>query len=102
MPPGLNPIHVLVVLAVALIVLGPEKLPEAARTLGKFITDFRRWSATMQEEARSMLEVATRVDEPQLPAPTAIATDGTDETPKPVDLNGSSAASSGASDGAHQ
>ena len=37
MPPGLNPVHVLIVLVVALIVLGPEKLPDAARTLGRFI-----------------------------------------------------------------
>lgn len=91
MPPGLNPIHVLVVLTVALIVLGPEKLPDAARTIGRAVNEFRRWSATMQEEARSMLELAT-AEEPQPPAPTAIATDGADETPSPLDLNGSAGA----------
>lgn len=63
MPPGLNPVHVLIVLVVALIVLGPEKLPDAARTLGRFINDFRRWSMEMQVQARDMLDVATREDD---------------------------------------
>jgi sec-independent protein translocase protein TatB len=76
-PPGLNPIHVLVVLVVALIVLGPEKLPDAARTLGRFINDVRTWSATMQAEARDMLDVAHRSDEAE---------------PQPADLNGSAGA----------
>lgn len=34
--------EVLVVAVVALIILGPDRLPEAARTLGKGIADFRR------------------------------------------------------------
>ena len=34
--------HLVVIFLVALIVLGPEKLPEVARTMGKMMAQFRR------------------------------------------------------------
>ena len=37
----LQPTHLLLVLVVALLVLGPKRLPEAGRALGKGIRDFR-------------------------------------------------------------
>jgi sec-independent protein translocase protein TatA len=36
-----NPVHLLFIGAVALIVLGPKRLPELARALGKGISEFR-------------------------------------------------------------
>lgn len=36
-----NPLHLLFVAAVALIVLGPKRLPELARALGRGIREFR-------------------------------------------------------------
>lgn len=36
-----NPVHLLFIAAVALIVLGPRRLPEMARSLGKGIREFR-------------------------------------------------------------
>ena len=39
---GLGITEILLILAVALLVLGPEKLPETARELGKFVANFRR------------------------------------------------------------
>ena len=41
---GLGPIEVLVILIVALLVVGPEKLPEMGAVVGRFILDFRRLS----------------------------------------------------------
>jgi sec-independent protein translocase protein TatA len=38
----LNPTHILLILAVALIVLGPKRLPEAGRGLGSAIRDFKQ------------------------------------------------------------
>ena len=34
--------HLIIIFVVALVVFGPEKLPELARTLGKVMGEFRR------------------------------------------------------------
>ena len=54
--PSLGPMEVLVVLVVALLVLGPQKLPEAGRQLGKALAELRRWSSDLQGELRDALE----------------------------------------------
>jgi sec-independent protein translocase protein TatA len=36
-----SPVHLLFIAAVALIVLGPKRLPELARALGKGVREFR-------------------------------------------------------------
>jgi sec-independent protein translocase protein TatA len=36
----LQPTHLLLILAVALLVLGPKRLPEAARAIGRGLHDF--------------------------------------------------------------
>jgi sec-independent protein translocase protein TatA len=36
-----NPVHLIFLAAVALLVLGPKRLPEVARSLGKGIREFR-------------------------------------------------------------
>lgn len=38
---GLSPTHLLIVLVIALMVLGPGKLPEAGAAAGKAIREFR-------------------------------------------------------------
>ncbi len=50
---GVSMPELLVVLAIALILLGPKKLPDLARSLGKGFAEFRR--AT--QELRSSLDV---------------------------------------------
>jgi sec-independent protein translocase protein TatA len=37
----LQPTHLLLLLVVALLVLGPKRLPEAARSIGRGLRDFR-------------------------------------------------------------
>jgi sec-independent protein translocase protein TatA len=44
----LSPTHLLLVLAVALIVLGPKRLPEAGRGLGSAIRGFKESLSTDQ------------------------------------------------------
>jgi TatA/E family protein of Tat protein translocase len=41
MLPGLGPVHLLMVLVVALLVLGPSKLPEMARHVGAAMQTYR-------------------------------------------------------------
>src|SRR5437879_3455881 len=48
--PSLGPMEVLVVLVVALLVLGPQKLPEAGRQLGKALAELRRWASGLPGE----------------------------------------------------
>ena len=48
--------EVLVIMLVALLVLGPAKLPDAARQLGKAVAEFRKVSGGFQRELRAALE----------------------------------------------
>ena len=48
--------EVLVILLLGLLLLGPERLPEFARKIGKFLTDVKRMSRSFQEELRSAVE----------------------------------------------
>lgn len=47
-----GPAKILLVLMVALIVLGPEKLPQMARQIGKAWGDFRRFREHLESEVR--------------------------------------------------
>ena len=60
---GVGPTELLVILVIALLVLGPKRLPELARSLGKAMGEFRRATSDIQtelENARIMLEEETR------------------------------------------
>lgn len=50
---NLGPMEVLVIVVVALVVLGPQRLPEAMRQLGKGVGDLRRWSSQLTSEVQS-------------------------------------------------
>ena len=39
--PAIGPMELIIVLAIALIVLGPKKLPDAGRSLGKGLREFK-------------------------------------------------------------
>jgi Tat protein translocase TatB subunit len=54
---NVGPLELLVVLAVALIVVGPERLPELARSVGRVLRQFRE----VQDEVRHM--VSSGVDD---------------------------------------
>ena len=56
LPGNLGGGELLVILLIALLVLGPDKLPSAARNVGKALTEFRRMSAGFQAELRDALQ----------------------------------------------
>ena len=51
MPFNIGPGEVVLVLAIALLVLGPGKLPEVGASLGKTIREFRKNATDVQEAA---------------------------------------------------
>lgn len=52
---GLDPAKILVILVLALVVLGPERLPKAARQIGSFLHDFMAFRSRLEQEVRSAL-----------------------------------------------
>ena len=52
--------EVIIILLLALVVLGPEKLPEAMRRLGRFYADLKKMSTGFQEEFRAAVDEPTR------------------------------------------
>jgi len=65
---GIGPLHLLIVLVVALIVIGPGKLPEVGSALGKGIREFRS-------------AVSDRPDPAVMTTPASPATPATGGTP---------------------
>src|SRR5438445_10385152 len=93
MPTSLGPAEILVVLLVALIVLGPARLPEAGRQVGKALAEVRRWSSAVQDEMRSTLNAEPEAMTPEAvppeavpPAATPVSPPGSVDLPEPVDL----------------
>lgn len=62
--PNIGPIELVVILVIALIVVGPGKLPDVGAALGRSIREFRKAASDVKE--------STRLDEPVTAAPTAV------------------------------
>jgi sec-independent protein translocase protein TatB len=52
---NLSPEKLLLVGMIALVVLGPNRLPQAARTLGRLVAELRRMSSGFEREVRGAL-----------------------------------------------
>jgi TatA/E family protein of Tat protein translocase len=63
---GIGGPELLLILGLALIVLGPKKLPELARTLGKGLAEFRRATDDLKDEFRKM---ENEVESPSIASP---------------------------------
>jgi sec-independent protein translocase protein TatB len=63
--PFLSPAKLLVILVVALVVLGPDKLPKVAKQLGGFWGDFRKFRERLESDVRGTF--------PELPSTDTIA-----------------------------
>ena len=93
---GIGMPELVVIMVVALIVLGPKRLPEAARGLGKAFAELRRATSGISEElnnAHIMLDEEVRATErsarpshPTLPAsPSSVSTQSAETTEKKED-----------------
>ena len=54
---GIGMPELLLILAVALIVLGPKKLPEMARALGRGLAEFRRTTDEVKREVQAAADL---------------------------------------------
>ena len=73
--------ELIVILVLGLLVLGPKRLPELARSLGRGLAEFRRASTDIRREFLDVAEEA-RID-PISAEPTADATDAPGDTAEP-------------------
>ena len=62
----LQPTHLLFVLVIALLVLGPKRLPEVGRSLGKGLRDFRHAMSGEHHDDETLTQTTT--EEPVKPA----------------------------------
>lgn len=65
--PQIGPLEILVVAALALIVFGPEKLPEIARSIGKAANELRRMASDVKEEFQAGLDTDVEDEQPVPP-----------------------------------
>jgi len=79
---GIGMTELMVILALGLLVLGPKKLPELARSLGRGLAEFRRASTEVRREFLDVAEEAQK--EPATGAPKPAAP----ETPEASSENG--------------
>jgi Tat protein translocase TatB subunit len=100
---GIGMTELLVIFVVALLVLGPKRLPELARSLGRGLAEFRRASTDMRREFLDFAEDVRIQDPARSPAPQPSA--GTDapadqDTGAPADAKPSEPAPSRSAEGA--
>ncbi len=67
MPFGIQPLHLIVIVIVALIIFGPSRLPEIGRGLGKALNEFRQGTKEMTEGFREEV-VKANPETPTAPA----------------------------------
>ena len=67
MPFNIGPLELIIVLVIALLVLGPGKLPEVGSALGKSIREFRKAASDIEESVR------VEATPPAAPTPPAAA-----------------------------
>lgn len=62
---GIGPWEILLILIIALIILGPGKLPEIARTMGKTVRAIKKASADLTTAVTRELEVTQNAPPPE-------------------------------------
>ncbi len=85
-----NPVHLLFIAAVALIVLGPKRLPDLAKALGHGIREFREAMTSGEEDAEG------RVTAPPAPSPAPSPAEPVPSPAEPVPVPAQAATAQGA------
>jgi sec-independent protein translocase protein TatA len=91
--PSIGPAEVLVILVLALLIFGPQKMPEIGRQVGRAMREFRKAQSAVRTELRDALDITgggvtgTHAPPPSYadPAPTAPTAPTTETTEPTVD-----------------
>jgi sec-independent protein translocase protein TatA len=81
----LQPTHLLFILVVALLVLGPKRLPEVGRSLGRGLRDFRN-ALSGDDHDEVVARASTPTEDAAPPAPTVQV--AAEPAPEPVERLG--------------
>jgi sec-independent protein translocase protein TatA len=68
MPFGIQPLHLIIILVVALLIFGPKRLPEIGRYIGKTLTEFRAGTQELGESFRAEVSQPTAHEATAVPA----------------------------------
>jgi TatA/E family protein of Tat protein translocase len=77
---GIGMPELILILGLALIVLGPKKLPEIARALGKGLAEFRRATDELKDE---LTRIEPESETPKTPPPDTQPASGESTPPHP-------------------
>lgn len=80
---GIGLPELILILAIGLIVLGPQKLPEVAKTLGKMFVEFKKAANSLKEE----IDLGTQNMEASQDKQTPIKIPGPENQPKVTAVN---------------
>ena len=76
--------HLVIVFVVALVVFGPEKLPELARNVGKFMAEFRRMTGDFKSTFEGHMRELEREADERRRTPPPVTTAPTIAPPSPA------------------
>jgi TatA/E family protein of Tat protein translocase len=82
----LSPLHLILILIIALLILGPGKLPDVGAALGKSIREFRKATSDIQDSVRVDTSPLPPAPQPAPPvaAPAPIAAVAAAPSPLPA------------------
>jgi sec-independent protein translocase protein TatA len=65
--PNIGPLELIIILAIALLIIGPGKLPDVGAALGKSIREFRKASTDVQEAVNVSVDTSPLPPTPAAP-----------------------------------
>ena len=82
--PDIGPVELVIILVIALLVIGPGKLPDVGAALGRSIREFRKAASDVQDAVKTDVPVTPGGPAPVSPAPAVTPTVVAATPPAPV------------------